>query len=326
MERRTLLGVVASGALPVLAGCPGSNGGTGEDGGTNERQTPPGSQREFSLGETASFTSGDAKQLEFTPTAGRRETHIVSAPDPPRISAIAPDDPDNIFLFIEIELENAGSERVEVPSDIDLFAEEQQYDREEVTQMEDEPYASHTEVLPHGNKSGWIVFELPSAVTAGELVTAFGDQFSTKPAKWTLDIGEFSTTEYDYRGQSVGDEITFGTGATQYSMVVNGFREDEDPEGTGGPEEGNKFVFASISATNTGTTSVNLPKSNVMQLVTGQSRYDDTFFKYIDEKYEGGTVQAGRTREGEVVFEVPESASGYQLQLAITDTITATWA
>ena len=91
------------------------------------------------------------------------------------------------------------------------------------------------------------------------------------------------------------------------------------------PAEGNKYVFVTVRAENTGQSIVSVPTTYDLSLISESSQFSSEFYRGDQTVYEGGEISPGINREGIVLFEVPESASSYQLQANLTREIGATW-
>lgn len=101
------------------------------------------------------------------------------------------------------------------------------------------------------------------------------------------------------------------------SMVVRAVQET-DRIGPREPRAGHGFVVVRLAVKNTGSAALAFEPLVQVKLVDGRSRtYERAFDVSTDRPLHGGTLVPGEVLRGDVVFEIPDAASG--LQLAFVD-------
>jgi hypothetical protein len=291
--------------------------------------TTEGSQRETAqLGETLVYTSGQSEQLAFAIASARLQDAIISASSGSLLSRV-PEQSSYSFLLADVQLANEGEEPIYPPTSVSFVAGGQQY--EQTYLAGDSSYPPSNEILPGSSVSGRIAFAVPPSDAEGRIVVNFSRIGDAVTGEWVVNLGEIERTQYNYSGNSEGDFIEFGTESTRYQIAVadvtetrqyshssNGYQFTEEAS------QGNKFVLIEVFARNTGETPVRIPGRFDMSLITGSSQFDGGYYSG-SQPYEGGQISTGIERSGVVQFEVPQSASEYQLQVDLTRDITASW-
>jgi hypothetical protein len=346
LSRRELLRYSSLLGAGVVAGCAGDeqvntadpDDGSGQQQNTPRQQdtpTPPtetetenSRQAVAQLGETLVYTQGQREELAFAITSARLQDALISASSGSLLSRV-PERSDRSYLIADVRLENRGDEPVFPPSSVNFVANGQQYERSYVTGRDS--YSRANEVLPGSNISGQISFVVPPSDLEGRIVVNFSDFGEAVTGEWVVDLGEIERIEYDYTGNSEGEFIEFGTESTRYQAAVvdvtetrqysyssNGYEFEEEAS------QGNKFVLIEVFARNTGDTPVRIPGRFDMSLIAGSSQVDAGYYSGSGA-YSGGEISPGIERSGVVQFEVPESASEYQLRVNLTRDIAASW-
>lgn len=293
-----------------------------------ETETERSQQAVAQLGETLVYTEGQGKELAFTITSARLQDAIISASSGTLLST-APDRPDRSYLIANVRLENVGEEPIFPPTSVSFTANSQQYKQSYVTTQRS--YPPTDELLPGSNISGQISFVVPPSESEGRIVVDFSNFGEAVTGEWVFELGGIERIQYDYTGNSEGESIEFGTKSTRYQMAVTDVTETQRYSYTSGGYEseqeasqGNKFILVDIFAQNIGETSVRVPDTFDMSLITGSSQVDTGI--YLGQQvYSGGEISPDIERNGLVQFEVPESASENQLQVNLTQDITASW-
>lgn len=121
---------------------------------------------------------------------------------------------------------------------------------------------------------------------------------------------------------SYGEQIELSNGvvATAHGFVF----EDQlgNPDFPSEPDEGYQYALLEFEATNNSDEAERLPRAWMdFQLLHNGSQYDTATVLGLEEyeEYDGGEVQPGVTREGVVVFEVPEDTDESDLDLVWHD-------
>lgn len=97
---------------------------------------------------------------------------------------------------------------------------------------------------------------------------------------------------------------------------------DEGSDGNTKTEEassGMQWAILEFEATNESGSSESLPPADAISVLAGNSQYDATDVNEGDHEYEGGEVQAGVSRRGELVYEIPEALNVTDLEVAYSD-------
>ena len=345
--RRDLLKFSSVGIVAGLAGCgedaevvtenqdDNSGNEDGQNGNSDNSQNPDQQTDQqsttFEFGETAVYTSGDASELAITPTQAQLRDSLIYTTSNSVFSEV-PDSSEQAYLTIQVEAENRGSESVRTPSSVVFTHDGSQYDVTYTQKYSNSTFVNYSEIQPGAATTGWVVFMIQPNDSEGRLIAEFTAFEDAPVAEWTVDVGGLDQITRDYSGLSAGETATIGTGTTQYSTTAVSAAETQsytygsgqfDYEQT--PAEGNKYVFVTVRAENTGQSMVRVPTTYDLSLISGSSQYSSGLYRGDQTVYEGGEISPGITREGIIQFEVPESASSYQLQANLTREISAMW-
>lgn len=356
-KRREFLGLITVGGVLSISGCAGDDGEVSDpsdeqsepaSGSDNDSDTGSESDADSDpdpdsdsdsgsdssddnvaeLGETLVYTNDD-QQLAFKVAEASLHDAIVTSYSS-TLSSTVPENPDYTFLDLLIEVENQGSEEISTPGELTFTLNGTQYERT-FTGIIDNSYEEYNDILPDNHYSGRILFPIPPNNGEGRLVVNFSNWGDAVTGEWIINLGDINRQRHDYTGNQPGDMITFGTDQRQYQIgaidseeaqsytyTSNGYEFKEEAS------EGNKFVLVTVGAENTGDSAVFLPSVSDLSIRTDSSQHDTATY-FGSDAYEGGDVSAGVQREGIVLFEVPESLSGYSLQVDLTLDLTGTW-
>lgn len=328
LSRRHYL--VAGGAtLATLAGCSTGSGtqgsGTDEhnDAGTPETDGP----LTLEFGESAVFTNDEGIELVVTPTEARSTEAIVTG-GKEQVYADGPDADDALYLLVTFRLENTGSQNTKVPGGLFFRSNGSEVERT-ITRLPGERYDDIDWVDAGDTATGTVVFEVPEDAESGAVAAKFRTTFNSPPVRWEFDLDDIPREAYDFDELSPGEAIELGTEENRYSFAALGATETTSYDGPDGEEHaagsGKKFVLVEVESENVGESTVTLPTAYNMRLRTDDDEIQAGRYRRGDDRYDGGPHDAGGVRTGLVLFEVPDSASSYSLQVEFGNGPTGTW-
>lgn len=360
-SRRRLLQLLGStGVVGPLAGCTGDGGGgsSGDGGGSSNNDMNgdgPSSSDGDGLGEPVTF-SGDPGELTITPIETRLTDYLIGLDErtstrrglASRIpdSGAADSDAEPLFLRVKLRLEYAGSDPIGYPQYGFGFesGDGTQYDRVKLEQDSHTTYnfpiprRPPVELSPDTETEVWIVFPVPSSMTAGTLIADLEIQgfLDAEPREWRLRLENVESETHEFDDLALGESATVGnsnigltftarevreeTGRFDYSYSGETFTSDPPPEGE-------KYVFVDMSVENIGEEGVVSPPRDEMSLSgadveTGAVSYQG------DDAYNRGdreVIDAGATKSGYVVFRVPVDVEQFTVSVDATLDITVSW-
>jgi|GEM_PF-2254646 hypothetical protein len=341
LDRRTILAVLSSGVAASIAGCSDDGTvGTPNDDDDDDEEDSNGTEQSsetddsgFELGETAVYRN-DQEELSFTPMSARlRDLLVYTGSYSNSLSTEAPEQAGHTFLTIEVEAENTGNEPLSLPGDPVLVLDGTQYETTYTGAYSGTGYDQYREIQTGVSVSGWLVYEIEPSESAARLIANFDEFSDSTTAEWGIDLGSLDRETWEYENLSMGDQAEFGIEDQRFTIGPTAIRETQSYTYTyssGGYEyedeaaTGSKFVLVTIAAENVGSQQVDVPDTYDMSLIAGNSQYSAGYYSG-QGGYEGGEIAAGIVRDGLVVFEVDESASSYELQIELTNDITASW-
>lgn len=281
----------------------------------------------FELGETAAF-SRDGQEIEFQAHDARLTNVLTYNLDATLFSEVPSSD---LFLLVDVTVENVGDETARVPSTIDLVVDGTQYEQSFVGEsVIDSPYSNFTELRQGVEQTGTLVFSIPNVSAGAQLFVEWGS-FETATGEWQFELADLEREIHDYSANSVGESVTFGTDERQYRLAVADIelKNTYTYDGYGGTQReqassGKQWAIATIQVENTGSARVSIPGSFNMRLVADNQQYDRTV--YLGEgEYSGGNLSQGSSTEGVVIYEVPDRVSEMRLEIDLTQDLTAVW-
>lgn len=339
MQRRHYLGLLGAGATLAIAGCAeddpdveGANGdddddgseqaGTGNDDGKEESE-----QNVFEFGEAVEFFTDD-EQLTFRPHSARLANTLLFQRSE-RILSELPDD--ELFLLMDVEMENVGDEEVWVPGDIDFVIDGSDYDPVFLTDQVDDPYEELEDLRPGATATRTLAFSIPQTDSEGSLFAEFGS-IETITAEWTLDLSTIGQDTIDFGDNSIGEAITVEAGDIGYEFEISSVESTESYtyESALGEEEesasdGMEWLFVDIRAENTGEATVSVPSQFDIRVLADNQQFESEFYFGDDDTYEGGDLSAGIVEESFLLFEVPADASDIVIEVELTRELDGTW-
>jgi len=326
-RRRYLTGITTTAALG-LAGCSSDTSVSNPDeSGTDTGDRSAGT---FSLNETAIFRSGDGEELSYTPV-GARVDDVLLYQSGSSIYSTSPDSSDRVYLSVEIEAENTGSESVDLPQSPTVQLSGTQYESTTTRAYGENEYDPYQEVRPGATTGGWIVYPIEYAESTAKLSADFQSFSDVATAEWEFEVSDLVRRTYDRTGLNLREAAEISTGDHGYLVMPTEVEETQSYEYgssytfTEEAGTGNKFVLVTLQSENTGEGTISIPTSRDISLRAGSSQYEAENYRKDNEEYDGGDIAPGIVREGVVQFEVDESVSAYELQVRLTDDITATW-
>jgi len=113
---------------------------------------------------------------------------------------------------------------------------------------------------------------------------------------------------------SKGSTATFG----DFEVVVKSVTRDyASTDSYTQPSDGNEFVVVKVSVKNVTDSTQSFTKYD-LKLIDGGVANDASFVASVDPSFTGGSLVAGGTAEGNIVFEAKQGASGLKLQYETT--------
>lgn len=342
-SRRAILASACSGLVIGLAGCledraveedqatptptPGEHDFT--PGATSTPSPTPGEgEHVYELGDSVTFTHGD-RQLAYSITDAEITNYLFY--DQTRsVGTTVPNH--EVFLKIHVGMENTGDEEIDTPWRNELLLEGTQYDREWLSQGIDNPYQEFDVLRPGASTEATLLYTIPDSDGTAVLFAEWGylDSITTQ---WHIKLNDVDRTLYDFTGNQLGEAIEIHGDSLGYSLTLKDveYSKSYEWEGQGGYEwveearDGHQWALVSITAQNTGEGTVALPYYWDMSLVAEGQQFDAQFYYGDANRYEGGEVAAGVTRDGIVKFEVPEGLESFELMVDLTWEVYATW-
>ncbi|WP_434530043.1 DUF4352 domain-containing protein (plasmid) [Haloarcula sp. NS06] len=279
MRRRTYLAVYST---AILAGCGSSTDGGGAT-------TPPDTPTEE---QTTSLTANDQPSPQPTPEPTGAEFELVSM-----------DFPDEVALeenyVPEIAVQNVGDTTgtLEVPM----------YSRVADSDWRETGTWDFTDVGPgmteraQGNDEWHHNYLYEYEYSLGD----FDQTVSVDTTPFRTSVGE------TYPAPN-GVNVT----VTQVRLTARYEYQDYDDE-TAAKEapDGSQWALITVRAENTAEESARLPSTYDVNLVAGQSQYEETYIDKDENQYDGGEVQPGIVREGWIAYELPEDVSSEDIEV-----------
>ncbi|MBX0285940.1 DUF4352 domain-containing protein [Halomicroarcula sp. F28] len=283
--------------------------------------------REF--GETVRLKSGDGEQLAVTPTNARLASVFFEG-ESADISSVEPETRGQVFLEIAIDVENTGGGVTDLPDEISFRADGSEYGFDEYAN----PRGSYDElenISPGSTYEALVTFEIPVTASEGELVLSSEHSFDTI-VNWSLDLDTVTRDPGDYTDLSIGTGVTVGRTGPQFSFTVASVETMQEYTYTSSgqsethvADDGKQFVRVTVSAENTGTGRVKLPRPSVFTLIAGSSQYEHSAYGVRGETYTGGLLSEGVQTEAELLFEIPEDHDPSRVEIELVDGLLGTW-
>lgn len=301
------------------------DGSTSEPDGGDQTETGTGN----ALGEWVTFYRED-EDVELTVSAV--DAYLSNAFIYSSRNSIFSDVPtgDRLYLAINVEMENVGSEPANRPGEIGLVIDGSQYDTVFSSAFDENDFEPFGELQPGVSTSEWAVFEIPPSDSQARFFMEWGF-VEPVSASWQIDLGGIERRMSEYSALTVGESISIGDEDLNYSMAVTNVEEAQQYTYEGVVDEsveeadaGHKFVFTELEVENTGTGQVRLPSKFDVTLVGGNQQFDYVVY-YGDGEYEGGEVSSGIIRQGLVPFEIPTEINDYEIQVELTSDLHASW-
>lgn len=339
LNRRSLLALASSGLAASVAGCsddgtvgtPDDDDDEEESNGTEESTDTDDSA--FTLGDTAVYRN-DREELSLTPLNARLlDVILYTSSYSNSLSTEAPEQSGQTFLTIEVKAENTGSEPLMLPGDPVLVLDGTQYETIYTSAYSDTGYDQYREIQTGVSVTGWLVYEIAPSDSTARLIANFEEFTSLTRAGWRIDLGSLDRETLEYEDLSMGETAEFGTEDQRYTIGPTDIREAQSYTYSYSSDryeyeeeaaDGDKFVFVTIAAENVGSKRVSVPDTYDISFIAGNSQHSVGYYQGQDE-YEGGEIAPGIVRDGVVVFEVDESVSSYELQIDLSNDVTATW-
>lgn len=320
MERRRVLASAGLTLVMATAGCLGGDSGDGDetdtDGASTDEETtnpeegtdePPSDtvDRPLEPGETIVFFTepGDA-ELEFTPYAPSLTSTLVITEESGRVMIRRAEN--GLYLILALKVTNSGEESVDVPREVMVEREDEQYRSLQNTQVGNE-YDNLTTLDPGESIERNLVFDVPDAIPPARLTATWeqrdltGELLSTT-AEWELSPDTVEGPGERYDGLAPGESVEVRIGRTGYEVTTAQF--DTTEEG----------VTVTIHVENTGPESVEKPLEHGVVLVADDQSHER---HPGDENWPGetGTLAEGDSREITFTFEELPEADRVEVQL-----------
>lgn len=313
-----------------VAGCQGRSESAATEASSGETErSGEADPLDLQFGETAVFTNDAAVELHVTPTAARlTEAVVVGRESTGVVFANVPDSADSLYLLVTFHLENKGSEKTKIPNGLS-FSANGQGGRETMSDFPTQAYGKLDWLDSADSVEGTALFEVPADADSGVVSATFQTLFDSPPVNWTLDLASLSVTRYDVEGKRPGEAVELGTEAYSYSFAALGVRETNSYETGGGEKhtaaDGKTFALVEVESENVGSEPVTVPTAFGMRLVTADDEAEAGEYQRTEERYDGGETDPGAVRTGEVLFELPESASEYTFEVELAHGLVGTW-
>lgn len=325
LSRRRVLKYGSLCGVVGLAGCQFEQGSIPDPSSQGNDAGSETVRREF--GETVVFENDDGERLDVRPVEARVTDAFFEA-DSSDLGSTQPNEADRVFLDVRLAVENPTTNTVELPDDIALRIDGQQYSlNEDIPQNEFEPFR---EIPSESTYRSRLPYAIPADATAAELVLS-SLAFDTI-AVWTIDLESIEQDRISHTDLATGEAVTVGTDSRQFSFAVTGVDtlqqyqyERNGTTETARPADGNQFVRATVRAENTGSQRVQVPRPNAFRLVAGTTQQDTTEYRRETDAYTGGILSSGVTTEGALLFEAPASAAPERLEVTLVDDFVGTW-
>ena len=336
MQRRHYLGLLGASATLAVAGCAGEpeveeaedDEGEAVEDDEGEAAEDDGEQEVFEFGDQVEFFI-DEERLTFRPHNARL-TNILFYESSNRIRSEVPDD--DLFLLMDIEMENVGDEEVRVPRDVDFTVDGTGSDHERLSRGVENPYRGLNDLRPGVSETATMVFSITETDSEGNLFAEFGG-LETVTAEWRLDLSTVEQEIIDFQDNSVGDTITVGTDEANYEFAITdvdftesytfeNFLEEEEEEVS---SDGMEWLFVDIRAENTGQGTIHVPSTRDVRILANNQQFDRERHRGDVDEYEGRDLSAGIVEESFLLFEIPSNADDVTIEVEITQEIIATW-
>lgn len=328
MQRRHYLGLLGASATPAVAGCAGEPEVEEAEDDEGEVAEDDEEQGVFEFGDPVEFFT-DEEQLTFRPHNARL-TNILFYQSSDRIRSEVPDD--DLFLLMDIEMENVGDEEVRIPRTVDFTVDGTGSDHERLSRGVENPYREFNDLRPGVSETATMVFSIPETDSEGTLFAEFGG-FETITTEWRLNLSTVEQDIIDFQDNSVGDTITVGTDEVDYEFAITdvdftesytfeNFREEEEEEVA---SDGMEWLFVDIRAENTGQGTIYVPSTRDVRILTDNQQFDRERHRGDVDEYEGRDLSEGIVEESFLLFEIPSNADNVTIEAGITQEIIATW-
>ncbi len=246
-------------------------------------------------------------------------------------------DPDGQFALLHVEATNGGDEAERFPRDRDfvLLHDGQQFDSTFVTEMDDYDEFDGGEVQPGVTREGYVVFDVPDDLAEDDLDAVWYDDFlgTNIDVRWTADaeaaVDDDATPEEEPEDaepeepadeediqyvDEVDEQVTLAYGETAHlsngvTITAHGLHFEDELSRFAEADAGEQYALLQLTGENTSESAERLPFPWMdFALLHDGSQYDPATVLEMDDydEFEGGEVQPGVTREGVVVFEVPD--------------------
>lgn len=327
-RRRYLL--AGGSAFTALAGCTGTDSPNGGD--DDSGNTPGGGGSDplyLEFGETAVFYDDDGLELQATPTdAWLAEASVFGADG--HVRTYGPNSSDVLLLFVEFQVTNAGANETQAPEGLSWEADGggRTVDRTSI-RAPGGNYGYVNRVGAGETITGTAPFEVDPSTESGSVILEFSGIITSPPVYWSLDLTEVPVERYDLDGLSPGESVDLGTEEYSYSFTALGTETISSYTDYNGqtmtPADGNTFLLVEVQAENVGTEPVMLPLGLNMNVLADGSEIASSYYGDLDERYDADTVDPGVVVQGDVLFEVPETASTFTLQVPFGNYLVGTW-
>ncbi|WP_424019491.1 DUF4352 domain-containing protein [Halorientalis pallida] len=359
-RRRLLRLVGASATVTAIAGCtdggsgPGGTDESGENGDT--AGSPDGSDgtdeadlgvQGRDLGESVTFTNGD-NELRLAATSVRLTDLLVGA-EYASLASLTPEDPwvgsdaDDLFLLVELQVENTGSTTYQQPLGFRFeTAEGTEHERVAFEEISGLGFAfpirqQYGQLQAGAERTMWIGFPVPADTAAGRLVADLDmAAFDPEPEAWALDLSSVTPETHDFGTLDVGEGATVGDSSLGLRATVRNVREETGQFETtysgnefeyDAPPEGEKYVLVDFALENVSTRQLGAIRPYKMTL-RGDGWEEENASYTADDTYHRGTYQGldpGETKAGILLYTVPADANPETFAVEMTSHVTLTW-
>lgn len=282
MNRRGFLTTCATLSIGAIAGC-SSGGDTSTDNTTTTRIT---SDVETTISETST------EKTETTTEVGEPEFKLISF-DAPKQVEIGKE------FTIKAEIKNVGNAAGKFHSVISGKTVDSDWQKagdietEEIAPGETATWTSKTVTFSYQMQTTFRIEQLDK-------------QFTIRSVSRKLAFGETFTSPE-------------GVAVTVQKLELKTYYEYEDYDGNTAEKragDGKQWAFVYLKAKNETGESQFVPLTTDVNLVAGNTQYDEAYINKEANKYDGGEVESGIVRKGWIAYEIPDDLSKADVRVA----------